>query len=424
MQHDLFEPVSRDERQAQALKAWLQAKGRATIVAGTGFGKTKLAMDAITKLRSKYPTMSVLVVVPTQNLKEQWVKELDGRGLGFNTDVRVMMGAAKKEWSCDLLIIDEAHKINSECISALLTNTKYKLILGLTATFERLDGRHEILAKYAPICDTITMEDALLNGWVSKYKDYVVIIDVNDIETYKEYNREFTKAYEFFNWDFGLAMSMAGKDGFKHRWDFCKKAYPGDYEMQKNFLKTVTFNAMNFMRSMQARKKFVQNHPDKIKIAKEIIAHRSDKKIVTFNANVKMAESYGEGYVYTGKDGKKKNRITLEEFSGLPCGQLHSCKMAIEGLNLPDLSVGIQTGIDSSKTKAIQSLGRVVRLQKNKTAEFFTLVINNTIETKWMENAKKDSKIEIIDVENLMHVLNGEPYEQYKKKITNFTFRF
>ena len=331
MQHDLFEPVSRDERQAQALKAWLQAKGRATIVAGTGFGKTKLAMDAITKLRSKYPTMSVLVVVPTQNLKEQWVKELDGRGLGFNTDVRVMMGAAKKEWSCDLLIIDEAHKINSECISALLTNTKYKLILGLTATFERLDGRHEILAKYAPICDTITMEDALLNGWVSKYKDYVVIIDVNDIETYKEYNREFTKAYEFFNWDFGLAMSMAGKDGFKHRWDFCKKAYPSDYEMQKNFLKTVTFNAMNFMRSMQARKKFVQNHPDKIKIAKEIIAHRSDKKIVTFNANVKMAESYGEGYVYTGKDGKKKNRITLEEFSGLPCGQLHSCKMAIEG---------------------------------------------------------------------------------------------
>lgn len=65
-----------------------------------------------------------------------------------------------------------------------------------------------------------------------------------------------------------------------------------------------------------------------------------------------------------------------------------------------------------------------MRLQKNKTAEFFTLVINNTIETKWMENAKKDSQIEIIDVENLMHVLKGEPYELYKKKITNFTFRF
>lgn len=424
MQHDLFEPVSRDERQAQALKAWIKAKGHGTIVAATGVGKTRIAMNAITKLRAKYPTISVLVVVPTQNLKEQWSRELDERGLGFNTDVRVMMGASKKEWSCDLLVIDEAHKINSECISALLTNTKYKLILGLTATFERLDGRHEILAKYAPVCDTITMEDALLNGWVSKYKDYVVIIDVNDIDTYKEYNKEFTKAYEFFEWDFDLAMSMAGKDGFRHRWDYCKKQFPNDYEMQKSFLKTVSFNAMSFMRSMQARKKFVQNHPEKIRIAKEIIKYRSDKKIVTFNANVKMAESYGDGYVYTGKDGKKKNRITIEEFSGLPYGQLHSCKMAIEGLDVPDLSVGIQTGVDSSKTKAVQSLGRIVRLQKDKTAEFFTLVINDTIETKWMENAKKDSKIEIIDVKNLMHVLKGEPYELYKKKITNFTFRF
>ena len=93
-------------------------------------------------------------------------------------------------------------------------------------------------------------------------------------------------------------------------------------------------------------------------------------------------------------------------------------------LDVPDLSVGIQTGIDSSKTKACQSLGRVVRLQKNKTAEFFTLVINDTIETKWMQNAKADSNIILIDVDNLMHVLKGEPYETYKKKITNFTFRF
>ena len=88
---------------------------------------------------------------------------------------------------------------------------------------------------------------------------------------------------------------------------------------------------MGIMKTMQSRKKFVKNHPEKIRIAKEIIKYRSDKKIVTFNANVKMAESYGSGYVYTGKDGKKKNRITIEEFSGLSSGQLHSCKMAIEG---------------------------------------------------------------------------------------------
>lgn len=315
-------------------------------------------MNAITKLRNKYPTISVLVVVPTQNLKEQWIKELDERGLRFNTDVRVMMGAAKKEWSCDLLIIDEAHKINSECISTLLTNTKYKLILGLTATFERLDGRHEILAKYAPVCDTITIGDALLNGWVSKYKDYVVVIDVPDIETYKKINAEFTTYFEFFNWDFNLAMSLVGPKGITNKWRLAKEHAPNNYEKQKEFLKMINYNAAGFMRTLQARKKFIQNHSEKIRIAEEIIAHRPNKKIITFSANTKMAESFKEGYVYTGKEGKRKNRITLDEFKSMPQAIMHSCKMAIEGLDVPDLSVGIQLGVDSSKTKAIQSLNK------------------------------------------------------------------
>lgn len=424
-QLSLFTPISRDERQAQAIKAWAKANGRATIVAATGTGKTRMAMIIIDKLKHSNPNLHTIVLVPTTTLQEQWITELDQRGLSLNTEVFVMMGASKHSYKCDLLIIDEAHRVNSEVLSANLVNTQYKYILGLTATFERLDGRHEILAKYAPVCDTITMEDALFNGWVTKYKDYVVVIDVPDIDTYNNYNSEFNKAYEFFNWDFSKAMSMAGKDGFRNRWEYAKELAPNNYEHQKEMLKSVTYYATSFMRNMQNRKKFVQNHPKKLEVAQEIIKWRNDRKIVTFSANVKMAESFKNGYVYTGKEGKKKNRITLEEFSKLSSGCLHSCKMAIEGLNLPDLTVGIMLGIDSSKTKAIQSLGRICRLSKGKLgAEFFTLVINNTVETKWMQNAKADSKIEIIDVANLYKVLRGEPYELYNRKLNNYTFRF
>lgn len=424
-QLSLFTPISRDERQAQAIKAWAKANGRATIVGCTGFGKTRVAIRIIDKLKQSNPDLHTIVLVPTTTLQEQWISELDYNGLSLNTEVFVMMGASKHDYKCDLLVIDEAHRVNSEVLSANLVNTQYKYILGLTATFERLDGRHEILAKYAPVCDTITMEDALFNGWVTKYKDYVVVIDVPDIDIYNTCNSEFNKAYEFFNWDFGKAMSMAGKDGYKHRWEYAKELAPDNYEHQKEMFKSVTYYATSFMRSMQNRKKFVQNHPKKLEVAQEIIKHRSDKKIVTFSANVKMAESFKDGYVYTGKEGKKKNRITLEEFSKLSSGCLHSCKMAIEGLNLPDLTVGIMLGIDSSKTKAIQSLGRICRLSKGKLgAEFFTLVINNTVETKWMQNAKADSKIEIIDVANLYKVLRGEPYELYNRKLNNYTFRF
>ena len=42
---DLFTPVTRDERQEQCKRAWLLHKGRGTIEACTGFGKTRCAIN-------------------------------------------------------------------------------------------------------------------------------------------------------------------------------------------------------------------------------------------------------------------------------------------------------------------------------------------------------------------------------------------
>ena len=371
----------------------------------------------------KYPLLSVVVVVPTDLLKEQWIEELDKHGLGINSEVKVMMGASKREDACDLLIVDEAHRISSNVLSNILELTKFKLILGLTATFERLDSRHEILAKYAPVCDTVTMQDALLNGWVAKYVDYVVLLDVKDIDIYQQYNKEFTEHFEFFNYDWDLVMSMIGPTGFVNRARYRDQICTNP-SLSKEIFKNITYHATAFMRSMQSRKKFIYNHPEKLRIAEKIIEMRPNSKIITFSANVKMAESFSSGYVYTGKEGKKKNRLSLEEFSQYPSGQLHTCKLAEEGMNLPDLSVGIMLGLNSSKTKAVQTLGRVVRLSKDKTAEFFTIVINDTVESEWLRKSRIDSNFVVIDEENLLKVLSGEPFEPYKKKLQNFTYRF
>lgn len=427
---ELFPKVSRDERQAESVNLWLKHKGRGTVVAATGTGKTVIAIKCIAKVRTKYPTLSVLVVVPTSQLKDQWEVELKKWGVDKNTEVRVMMGASKfkeNKWErleCDMLVVDEAHRINAEGISDIFNNVKFDLILGLTATFERLDGRHEILGKYAPVVDTITMQEALWNGWVSKYTDYVVLIDVDDIDKYREYNREFNEHFEFFDRDFNLIMSLLGPKGIFNKIKLRDQMCHGDESKKKDILKAITVHANGFTRMLQLRKKFVWEHPEKLRIAEEIIKARPNSKIITFSANTKVAESFSSGFVYTGKQGKKKNRMSLEEFSKLPSGQLHTVKLAEEGMNLPDLSVGIMLGVNSSKTKSVQTLGRVVRLSKDKNAEFFTLVINDTIETEWMKKSRVDDSFVIIDEENLMKVLKGEPYETYKRKLKNFTYRF
>lgn len=382
---NLFTPLTRDERQEESLKAWLRNKGKGCIEAATGYGKTNIGLNAIERVRTKYPNLSVLVVVPTDVLKQQWIKLIDKRGLGFNCQVVIINTASKQQGQCDLLILDEIHKFAADQFSQIFKTVKYKLILGLTATIERLDGKHELIKKYCPVVDTVPIEVAKLNGWVSDFTEYQVIITAKDIDNYRQYNKEFIQHFEFFNFDFNLAMSMIGSNGIKNRLDYRNILCPnGTKDEKSKILKEIIYHSMGFMHALQNRKKFIHNHPQKIEVAREIIKHRSDKKIITFSANTKMAESIGIGYVYTGKEGKKKNRITIDEFIQLEKGVINSCKLAIEGFDCPGLSVGIVLGVDSSATKAIQSTGRVVRKEGSKYSEMFTLVIENTVEEEWL----------------------------------------
>lgn len=48
----------------------------------------------------------------------------------------------------------------ADMFSKVFDCVSYKNILGLTATFERLDGKETLLSKYAPVCDTIPIDVA------------------------------------------------------------------------------------------------------------------------------------------------------------------------------------------------------------------------------------------------------------------------
>jgi superfamily II DNA or RNA helicase len=422
---DLFTPLTRDERQEESLKAWLNNKGRGCVEGCTGYGKTRIGLNAIETVRKRYPELSVIVVVPTDVLRNQWLEQLDERGLGWNCKVEIINTASKTIDQCDLLILDEVHKFAADQFSHVFKTVKYKHVLGLTATIERLDGKHELIKKYCPVVDTVTIEVAKANGWVSEFTEYQVIVSAEDIDIYRDYNKEFVQHFEFFNFDFGLAMSMVGPKGLTNRLRYRDELCPnGSKEEKSKVLKEIMYHSMGFTHALQNRKKFIHNHPQKIEVAREIIKHRADKKIITFSANTKMAEAIGVGYVYTGKEGKKKNRITIDEFKQLDKGVINSCKLAIEGFDCPGLSVGIVMGVDSSATKAIQSTGRVVRKEGSKYAEMFTLVMENTVEQEWFKKSHPKGDYVTIDVENLLKMLKGEEWSPYKKKIQNYTYRF
>lgn len=418
--------TTRDERQEQCRIKWIKNKCCGTLVQPTGAGKTITALKCLKSIVKKYPHFKILVVVPTSNLKQQWRVQLDNWGMEFNTDVQVINTIIKHEWNVNILVLDEIHRYAPATFANVFNNVHYKYILGLTATFERLDGKHQLIAKYCPIIDTITQIEALTNGWVSSYKEYQVLIDVDDIEEYNEYNKEFIKHYEFFGYDFNLAMSLLGPKGFINRAKLRDERCPnGTDEQRKAMFTAITYHATSFMRCIQKRKAFINNHPKKIEIARRIIEARKDKRIITFSNNIKMAESIGMGgKVYSGKDSKKKGRLTLEEFQNGDFNLINSICKLNEGADLKGLSVAIILGLDSSEIKAVQRLGRVIRKENDKQAEIFNLVINNTIETKWFNNSHAKQSYITIDEKGLNDVLQRKEPQPYVKKIKDFQFRY
>lgn len=356
---------------------------------------------------------SILVVVPTDVLKNQWIDHLEEWGLLNNVRVEIVNTVIKLQWICDLVILDEAHRFSSETFSETFNCVNYKNILCLTGTLERLDGKEEIIKKYAPVCDMITFQEAIDNGWVSPVKEYLVLLDV-DLTEYNAQSKIFNQCFAYFDFVFDTAMKCSTDIVYT-------KMYAKKLGLD---WKQVMGVAQKWGKSMRARKSFIQNHPKKFEIAKKIIAARSNQKGITFSATIKQAESLGGPYIIHSKQKKKENKKIIEAFNQAECGFLQTSKAANEGVDVPGLSIGINLAVDSSKITSQQKRGRICRFELGKEAELFIIVLRGTQEYHWAQNSATSEYI-TINEEQLDKVLAGEEIQTREhKNIINTKYRF
>lgn len=418
--------MTRSERQELGISKWVDNNCCGCLVWPTGTGKTRAGMLAINKFLLKNPGKFITVVVPTEVLQTQWKNVLYEHGLFLNVSVRIINSAIKEKWMCDMLILDECHRYSSDTFKDIVERSNYKIILGLSATYERLDGRHkDIMDKYCPVCDEITIDECLKNKWISPVKQYLVMLSVDDIGDYHQLNADFLNHFAFFNNDFDTAMKCA--TDYKYRLSQIKLLSRGQPEkVAKDISKIVHANAFGFVRTLKERKAFIYNHPKKIEIANLILEHRKDKKAITFWKSIKMAEKVGHGYVLHSKQTKKKRSTTMEDFSKLKVGVINSVKALVEGVDCPGLNLGIIGGFDSSKTTKTQSVGRICRFEEGKEAELFVLCIKDTKEDAWFRNSNTTEYV-TINEDQLRDLLTKNEYSISKNKNDgkfDFTFRY
>jgi superfamily II DNA or RNA helicase len=70
-QLELFKPVDRTTRQEECRVKWIKNKCVGTLVAATGFGKTRVGLNCAETIVKHYPEFKLLVVVPTDTLQNQ-----------------------------------------------------------------------------------------------------------------------------------------------------------------------------------------------------------------------------------------------------------------------------------------------------------------------------------------------------------------
>lgn len=380
---------SRTERQLEIVQKFADNKGKGTLLAATGFGKTFTAIMVILRLLKSRPKAKVIIVVPTINLKNQWAKELKQNKINKNCEVIVINTAYKSKQKCDLLICDEIHAYGAEQFIKVFEKITYQFIFGLTATIERADGKHDTLLEYAPVIAEVPIDECHANGWVSNYLVYNLAVPMYDDEqeAYDKANNKFR--YAAGRLGFGGASSF--NTARKYLTD--KSAAPENRAMA-----AIYYNAM------RERGDICKNSQAKIPIIKEILDKFSDRKALLFSASTKFADDVQEelGDVclsFHSKRTKKQQVEILKKFKDGRTKQrvISSVKALNAGFDVPDCSLGIVAAGNSRKLDNIQRTGRIIRYVPGKTAIIINLYAPNTQEVSWLNKRQEGQTVTWVD---------------------------
>lgn len=377
--------------QRQAVESWIENDHQGVVSFATGAGKTITAIGAIKKWRDDFDKRVAIILVPSDSLQKQWLKEMRNFDWFKNFDFLLVGGSAKKEnwmkglkdftspsrrhtddgiviavidsardkafyervsWGKHVLLVaDEMHKLGAPSYKEFLENIDVGGLLGLSATPERYNDEENIFLselfgeELKPVVDIAYAQEL---GVLVQYRyrfDTVMLTD-DEIEKYQELTRI-------------IGRLSSGS-----------KSNPEDA------------SRMHVVQSQRAN--VLKNASAKLGIAAKIIRreYREGSTWLVFcneqsqlNLLKELIQDLNPFDVHVGMEGDKDETIRLFEAQG---GILLSIHMFDEGVDIPAIDHALILASSQSKREFIQRRGRVLRVNKNATkglAEIWDLIV-------------------------------------------------
>ncbi len=361
--------------QTEALAAWLRGGGRGVVVLPTGAGKTVVALMAIERL-----AVRTLVVVPTIELLGQWragiVERLGlpeegvgiiGGGKRLEREITVITfdSAALPNRRLDgygLLIVDEAHHLPAAHYRRIVNKVGAPYRLGLSATPERLDGRHRDLdTLLGPVVFHKLPADLARDRHIADYVEKRIHVSLSPEEQGR----------------YDLLMA-------EYRWYLAKHKIAAGPTFFQELVRRSGYDpaARTAMRAHHEARMIALNAEAKIAQTAALLAQHRDDKVLIFSEYNAMVDAISRRLLIpaiTYRTEPQERRTILAGFREGRYSKLVTGRVLNEGVDVPDANVAIVASGSSATREYIQRLGRILR-PKPKDAILYELITRKTSE--------------------------------------------
>tara|TARA_B110000902_G_C14274619_1_gene574486 strand:+ start:792 stop:1967 length:1176 start_codon:yes stop_codon:yes gene_type:complete len=373
----------KDREQKKALNAWARAGFVGSIIAGTGYGKSRCGVLAAAHILGKSKDARGLILVPTTQLKEQFTEEFfkwGEEGCLSQLEVICYQSAYKlKNEHYDIVVCDEVHMGLSPKYRRFFENNTYEALLCMTATMPEEPEYCTMLQQLAPTNYRISLDECVSLGLVSPYEIHCIPVEL----TKKERKDYIDINNKFVYWSYQLGPSA---------FDEAKRVLASSTAPSE--MKNA---AAQFYNSIRKRKKIVDFAQRKKTALKKIVKKAKGDKILVFsgaNAFTDLLAKATEpnSTVYHSKKTKKQRDLAIKEFKDGTKTVLCSTKALNQGFDVPDAGIGVICGLTSKSLSMVQRVGRLIRFQEGKVGIIYILYVKDSQEEKWLNSSVKDLK--------------------------------
>jgi superfamily II DNA or RNA helicase len=361
--------------QKKALEAWQTAGSRGVVVMPTGTGKTEVALAAMAEAR-----VSTLVVAPIRDLMCQWHRRIlrafhyDAGIVGDNTFNQRSITVTTYDSAYihmpvlgalfGLVVFDEVHHLPGKCRREAALLCTAPLRLGLTATLERSDGRHQDL-------DQLIGPTVFLMS-VAEAKGRT-LADYNVVRVPVALIPEEQARYEEASQQVRLFMMTKQKKQKGYSWeDLCAESGkdPEARRVQKCYL---------LMKSIEDRA------AEKLRVLEDIFRLHAGERVIVFAGSNAMARDVSLRFLVPTllSHSRKTERLkVLEEFAARWFPIIVANQVLDEGVDVPEAKVAVVIGGHASTRQAKQRLGRILRRSGHAQATLYEVVCEDTHDVK------------------------------------------